>query len=179
MSNDKEQQWLAEGYRLFAQSGAAALNIQQIARNINKNKSSFYHYFGDMESFIPALLQYHIEQASIFADDIKACTTIKPDLIELFVEHKNDLLFHKHLRMQREKEAFKNCYEKAFAHMEEAFLEKWMEFLGLTDRPMFAGTFLNMTVENFLLRITEQNLNYDWLDNYLNEVQNFIKQSRG
>ena len=60
--------------------------------------------------------------------------------------------------------------------MEEASIDKWMEFLGLNQQRMFAGTFLHLVAENFLLQITEETYNYEWLNNYLEDINGVLKQ---
>ena len=176
MKSEKELQWLEVGYQMVALNGFNSLNIESIARKLNKNKSSFYHYFGDLELFEAELLEMHTQKAIPFAEELKACEKIKPDAMNVFVEHKMDLLFHKQLRINRENPTHKMCFEKAYNSTEAVFIEKWSDFLGLNEQQFFAQTFLQLVSENFLLQITENTINLSWLNNYLEEIQNLLNR---
>ena len=176
MSNPRALQWIREGYNMVSKNGTNSINIESIARTINKNKSSFYHYFGDIKIFETELLDFHIQQVEIFSNSIKDCERIRPDVLNVFIEYKTDLLFHKQLRISRDNPEHKKCFEKAFKKVEEAFIDKWANFLGLDKQKLFAATFLHLIAENFLLQITEQGFDYDWLNRYLENVYTVLKQ---
>ena len=53
--------WIQEGYFVFGRKGPNGINIELLAKKLKKSKSSFYHYFGDLETFQEALLDYHLE----------------------------------------------------------------------------------------------------------------------
>ncbi|MEM6966824.1 MAG: TetR/AcrR family transcriptional regulator, partial [Bacteroidota bacterium] len=170
MKKPKELQWITAGYALFSQKGTNGLNIEWIARSLDKNKSSFYHYFGNAASFEIELLDYHLQRVKAFAELARACEYLVPDVLNLFIERKEDFFFHKQLRLHRENPNYKFCYEKAFKIFEGAFLDKWTDYLGLNHQPLFASTFLQLIAENFLLRITTSSFDYNWLAAYLQEV---------
>lgn len=54
--------WIKAGYYVFGRKGPNGLNVELLAKRVKKSKSSFYYYFGDMESFQEALLAYHLER---------------------------------------------------------------------------------------------------------------------
>jgi len=168
--------WIQQGYLKVAEEGFSNLNIESLARELDKSKSSFYHYFGDLEVFESGLLDFHIQQVEIFSEAIKACETIQPDVLNLFLEYKTDLFFHKQLRINRDKAEFKKCFEKAFSKVEEALLDKWTDYLGLGDQQLFATAFLRLIAENFLLQMSERNFGEKWLNNYLEEIASLLRQ---
>ncbi|MBT8220631.1 MAG: TetR/AcrR family transcriptional regulator [Bacteroidia bacterium] len=176
MKEQKKLEWITAGYEMIAQNGMKSIRIESIARQLNKNKSSFYHYFGDAEIFDDELLEYHTAQIRKFADRAKDCEHIRPDLLNLFIEHKTDLFFHKQLRINRHTPKYKACFERSFQQLEDAIIDKWADFLGLENKTLFARAFLNLIAENFLLQITENTFSYQWLDEYLDEVQGLLKQ---
>lgn len=67
MTNDKKYIWLQLGYELFATKGPKELKIEILAKKVGKSKSSFYHFFADLELFVEELLKYHIEQSYTIA----------------------------------------------------------------------------------------------------------------
>jgi len=44
--------WIKAGYETFALTGLSSLKIEPLAKKVGKNKSSFYHYFADIELFV-------------------------------------------------------------------------------------------------------------------------------
>ncbi|MFT6210701.1 MAG: AcrR family transcriptional regulator, partial [Bacteroidia bacterium] len=51
---------------MVAYSGFGSISIESISRQVGKNKSSFYHHFGDTEVFKDELLTYHLLRAEQF-----------------------------------------------------------------------------------------------------------------
>lgn len=176
MMSEKSQRWIEEGYDMISKTGISSIKVESIARKINKNKSSFYYYFGDTEQFLDELLAYHITRVEQFAVVAKACKQVRPDLLQLFVEYKTDFFFHKQLRINRDNPQMKKCFETAFEKVDQAIIEQWAAFLDLTSQPLLARTFLHLVAENFLLQITESTFNYQWLDNYLGDVNSIFRQ---
>lgn len=176
MKGQKKLEWIEEGYRVVAEEGFNNLNIESIARSIDKNKSSFYHYFGDLDWFKSELLSYHLDRAKEFAEAINACKDIRPGIIEVFVAYKTDLFFHKRLRIHRSNPEYKKCFEKVYEMYESAVLVKWAHFLGLDNQPHLASNFLNLMAENFLLQITQDSYSAAWLDSYLQNASAILRQ---
>lgn len=170
-----EQGWILAGYAIFAKEGPAGLKVERVAREVGKSKSSFYHLFADTEIFTEKLLAYHLERAREVAAKSAEAKNLVPELLELLFEIKQDLLFNKQLRIYRDNPDFRKCFEQANARVEETFIVKWAESLGLAHHPDLARKILNMTVDNFYLRITEENMSYEWLLSFLNEIRILVK----
>lgn len=176
MKTKKGSEWIEQGYAVMAMNGSSGLHVEAMARAIGKNKSSFYYYFGTMEVFEATLLEHHIERVNELATAIKTCQNIRPDLFHVFLTYQIDLFFHKQLRVQRDKVAYRKCFEQAFAQIELALLPPWAAFLGLEKQQFFASAFLQLIAENFLLQITPQTLDFAWLDQYLQYIYSFWQQ---
>ena len=174
MNGKNKQQWIDKGYQIVSENGFTTINIEFIARALHKNKSSFYHYFGDVIGFENALLEHHLMLAKQFALEVKNCSHITPGLIHVFLDHKIDILFHKNLRIHREKVHYKKCFEAAYDLFEEAVLDKWILFLKLEDHSFLSSKLLRLMSENFLLQITNENFTYPWLEHYLLDISKLV-----
>lgn len=161
---------------MVADSGFGSISVELISRQVGKNKSSFYHHFGDTEVFTDELLAYHLLRAEQFAKEVDLCESIKPGMINVFLLYKTDFFFHKQLRIERTNPEYKKCFEKVFELYETAVLEKWAVFLKLDNQQQLASTFLRLISENFLLQITQDSYTFDWLSNYLDEVAIMLSQ---
>ena len=175
MRNELEQEWIEAGYDFFAREGPRGLKVEQLARRVGKSKSSFYHLFADLEIFQQRLLSYHGERAKDVAVRAARCESMVPDMLNLLLEIKPDLLFNRQLRVHRDHPDFQRCFESANALVEEAFMGIWAESFGLGDKPHVARNIMKMTTETFYLRISEDNLNYDTLIAFFDELKFIVR----
>lgn len=176
MINDKKLPWIEAAYRLFAAEGPAGVKVEVLARAVNKSKSSFYHHFADLEVFTEILLQYHLDRSKLIAEQERQCAKLVPDLLQLLVEVKEDLLFNRQLRVNRRLPIYKACFEKASQEVGDAILPIWAEFLDLSHNPHLAQIVLNQSLENFYLQITQETMTYDWLLGFMSELQIMVKE---
>jgi len=175
MKNTIEQPWIEAGYEIFSLQGPEALKIEKIARRVGISKSSFYHHFADMEIYREKLLGYHLERACRLAEKAKLCKAVVPDLLHAFLEMKQDLLFNRQLRIHRTNMAFLLCFERAHTVVQDEFIGIWAEMLGLKDQPRIAQNILNVATDLFYQRMTNDNLTYDWLVAFIDEIKVFLE----
>ncbi len=176
MTKDIKLPWILAGYGLFASEGPKGLKVEVIARQVSKSKSSFYHHFADLEVFTEVLLNHHIERAKSIAERERLCKNVIPDLLNLLLEIKQDLLFNRQLRINRNIGQFKQCFEKSSREVGDAILGIWAEALGLRNNSNLARIVLKLSLENFYLQITAESLTYEWLLNYVSKLQNMVKE---
>lgn len=172
--SDKQLPWIKEGYFTFAKEGPIGLKVERLARAVAKNKSSFYHYFADLEIFKEYLLNYHLKRAREVAI-IESQSKDINELIEVIVAHKEDLLFNRQLRVYRENPAFMKCLEETNEIFGQAIMGVWAQGLGLEYNSYLAALVLKLSIENFYLQITEETLNVPWLQNYFQEIREMVQ----
>lgn len=97
-------------------------------------------------------------------------------MLDVVLDLKTDLLFNRQLRIYRNNPEFRKCFERANGIVEEGFMGIWAEAFGLQDRPRSAHNLMKMTIDNFYLRITEENISRDWLLSFLYELQFMVKE---
>ena len=168
--------WLEVGYTIFSHEGPKALKIEALARKVGKNKSSFYHCFADLDIFIDELLCFHVVKSHEIFKHIKLCKNLVPDVFEVLFEYKEDAFFNRQLRIHRHLESYKLCFEKAHKPIEDALLEFWPKAIGLEDNPHLARMILNLTVENFYLRLTDETFTEKGFNSYLDEILAIAKE---
>ena len=172
--NKTQMPWIEKGYQVFAYEGPTGLKVERLARQINKNKSSFYHHFADLEVFTNFLLNHHLEQAYLIAEKEAQCKTLE-ELIEVILEHKIDLLFNRQLKIHRENPEFEKVFTQTNMITTQAIIGLWAEILELKGETHLAGLVLKLSLENFYLQITDETLNRDWLNNYFIELRSLIR----
>jgi AcrR family transcriptional regulator len=167
--------WIATGYQIFALQGEEALKIESLARKVGVSKSSFYHYFADLEVFIEALLQFHLAQAHIIAQKEQEAQTVAPDLITILVTHKIDLLFNRQLRIHQNKPHYAATLKASDKIVGNAFAQVWVQDLRLKLSPQQIESVFSLALHNFYLQINESNLTYEWLANYFVELKKIAR----
>jgi AcrR family transcriptional regulator len=166
MINDSKDIWIKTGYEIFALSGKGGLKIEPLAKKVGKSKSSFYHYFADLELYVDNLLKTHIDQSYIIADKEQKAKNIDPDLVNILVEHRVDLLFNRQLRINQNIKSFSNTLNQSNKIVGDAFVKVWVKDLGLQlTQKQIEGIF-TLALENFFLQINADNLNDKWLSEY-------------
>lgn len=163
--------WLEKGYTLFAESGIQSLKIEPLAQLVGISKSSFYHYFADLEVFMEELLEYHLQQAKVMAEKEKKAQSMNPELVEILLEHRTNLLFHRQLRFQQDRADFAATIQKANAFIGDELLLLWMRDMNLPlTRRQLEGVFV-LAMENFFLLAHPENLNKSWLSGYFSNLK--------
>jgi AcrR family transcriptional regulator len=170
---DIEKSWIEIGYRFFAYEGPGGLKIERLAKEVGKNKSSFYHLFADIEVYTERLLTFHLHQAKIIAEK-ESNSENERELIDVILEHKIDLLFNRQLRVHREKKEFENCFNKTNQISVPAILPVWKKTIGLSENTSLAQMVLTLSLENFYLQITDETLNESWLKTYFSNIRQMV-----
>ena len=171
----KEHIWIEVGYKTFAYNGPSGLKVEKLAKAAKKNKSSFYHYFADLEIFISRLLTHHISQAEIMAEkEVKAQN--EQELITIIIAHKLDLLFNRQLRFHRENPEYRDCFSRINEVSLPGLLPVWQKIMGLEENNYLANMVLMLSIENFFLQITDETLNESWLQAYFQNIKTMVFQ---
>lgn len=173
--NEHKDIWIKTGYELFALSGLSGLKVEPLAQKVGISKSSFYHHFADTEVFLEYLLQHHLEQSKLIAEKEKHSTNIDPELINILVEHKIDLLFNRQLRIHSDNKQFNDTLTKSNLIVGEGFVYIWVTDLGLNLSPKQIEGLFELALDNFYLQITEKNLTYDWLSQYFANLKRIAR----
>lgn len=168
--------WITAGYDAFARNGMNGLKIEVLAKKVGISKSSFYHHFADVDLFLEHLLKQHLLQAEIMAAKEMACNSINPELIEVILAHKTDLLFNRQLRVNRALKAFATVLDKTNKIVGNAFISAWVKDLQLQLSPLQLEGIFSLALENFFLQITPENLNRQWLTAYFDQLNETVKR---
>jgi AcrR family transcriptional regulator len=171
---DTKEIWIRTGYESFAVAELNGLRIEPLAKKVGISKSSFYHHFADLDIFIEHLLRYHIQQAYLIAEKERNAQNISPDLIEILVEHKIDLLFNRQLRINRNNKHFHETLVKANDIVGNSFVFVWVKDLNLNLSPKQLEAVFQLALENFYLQINSDNLTHQWLTEYFLNLKSIV-----
>lgn len=170
--------WIKTGYALFAAEGLEGVRIERIAKELKLNKSGFYHYFGDRESFLEELAKHHIDLAHQLAGAFQNIKQIDPDLINLMVATREPILAHMQMMRNNHHPVLNACYLQANDMTIAELLPRFAEYIGITQDLEFAGKYLEYVRDMVHVRLTPENLNETFLRNLFSEIK-LLMQSRG
>ncbi len=167
--------WIEVGYTVFALQGPKGIKIEALSKQVKVSKSSFYHYFADVEIFIGHLAKHHLVKSAIIARKENNAQSIDPDLINILVEHKIDLLFNRQLRINRENKLFQDTLIKSNNIIGNGFVNLWAKDLRLNLSNRQLQSIFELALENFYLQINPENLNTEWLSAYFSNLRTLAK----
>jgi AcrR family transcriptional regulator len=171
MAADNKEIWITTGYEIFALTGQAGLKVEPLAKSVGISKSSFYHHFADIEFFIEQLMKYHLERSYIMAEKEQNAQNIDPELINILVEHKTDLLFNRQLRINKNIKLFAETLLQSNKIVGEAFIMLWVKDLNLRLSKQQTEALFTLALENFFLQINAGNLTRTWLSGYFTDLK--------
>ena len=176
---EKEEVWIRKGYQTFALYGESKLKVEHLAKAVGISKSSFYHLFADMEVFVNALFTHHLNISQIIAEKEKQATCIKPELIQILLDHKLDLLFNRQLRINPHKPHYQDTLIKSNQYIGNDFVLLWLKDSKLNFTIQQAGALLELALENFFLQINQDNLDYNWLERFFDNLERVARNFAG
>jgi AcrR family transcriptional regulator len=175
MKQERKIIWIKVGYEIFALKGLNGLQVEPLAKLAGKNKSSFYHLFSDIEIFLDELLIYHISQVKLMCEKESKAHNFNPDIINIFVEHKIDILFNKQLRINNQNPEFIKVVKITDEGLAEVYTFLLRTDLKLNLKQKGIDSFFQLALNNFFLQINVDNLNFQWLAYYFDEVKRLAK----
>jgi AcrR family transcriptional regulator len=173
---EKEERWILAGYQIFALAGEKGLKIEQLAKEVGISKSSFYHHFADIEIFKEKLLLHHLNQSVIIAAKENKAEKINPDLINILIDHKTDLLFNRQLRINANNLRFNDVLIKSNKIVGTDFIKLWLSDTKMKLTPQQTEGLFELAMENFYLQINQDNINQEWLELYFDNLNRISKK---
>ncbi|WP_169725025.1 TetR/AcrR family transcriptional regulator [Algoriphagus terrigena] len=170
--------WLEAGYELFANEGRQGIQIERLARIIQLNKSGFYHYFSDLESFCGELVKLHEEKVDQFLLAISKITKLDPDYLLLLVENASMVMFQVQLVRDKGNRSFYQASQLIDQKINSALSQIWGDFLELDADADLTLRYYTIVRDMFYVRVSFQNLDYQFLHNIAADAKKLVAQMR-
>lgn len=175
MTNTKDI-WIETGYELFAKYGADGIKVESLSKKVGVSKSSFYYHFIDKELFVENLLEYHIFKSHVISKKERNIKSINPELINILIEHKIDLLFNRQLRINRVNKLYADTLIRSNKIIGNVFTMIWVKDLSLHLNQKQLEAIFDLLLENFYLQISIQNINKEWLSDYFENLKRILEK---
>jgi len=154
--------WIDVGYLLFATEGMDGLQVERLSRMVQRNKSCFYHYFGDLEVFCSKLLLQHEIWGRRFLDELRDVKNIEPDYFNLVLRFKLPVLFQMKLYESGSPD-FRKVAERIDAAESEILQPVWTSYINFDGNERLAENYFNIVRDRAYMRLNAKNFTYDVL----------------
>lgn len=161
--NNSKYKWIEKGYELFGMEGPDGIQIERLARIVDMNKSGIYHYFGDRETYIEDLLEYHKGKVDSYCSEILMLTDFYPGYVELMLRNKNVVMFHVQLSKNRHRKMFQEVFIKTNQRLDPKLIPLFSKFFGIKHNDQLTLKLYEMLRDIFISRVTHKNLNEDFI----------------
>ena len=169
-----EERWVEAGYNLFAHEGPEGLQVERLARILNLNKSGFYHYFGDTESYFKQLKNYHYGKCEHFLKDVANCQNIDPEYLNILIKHKVSVLAQVQMVRNQIHPLLYGAHKELDEKVGQAILRIWAEYTELSNNLDLALTYYTIVRDMFYSRINHENFNYNYLSQLADETRSIV-----
>ncbi|GAA0881216.1 hypothetical protein GCM10009119_41860 [Algoriphagus jejuensis] len=168
--------WLNLGYKLFSEEGHEGLQIERLARILGKNKSGFYHFFGDKDTFLERLMELHLEREEALAPKFIVLEKIDSQFIRLMVENKEAILFQTQLVKNRDLKLFQETYHHTNQVIEGVVQSVWVKYLGVSEE--VSMKYWRLIRDTFYARVTSKTFNQEWLLDFIEEAKSILSEAQ-
>ena len=140
--NNSEHTWIEAGYEQFAAEGLEGIQVERLARITSLNKSGYYHYFGERDTFLEKLMEHHLHLAITYTNELKQIQQFDPEYIELLIKYKTPLMFTSQLVRNRHDQLLVRTHQKINEMVDPVLSKLFADFIGHKDHLEFSDQIL-------------------------------------
>ena len=171
----QKKAWIETGYQYFARNGPEKLKIKDIAHEAGVSRTTFYHFFTDLQDLIDHLLEYHREIAEQYFTEQKKCKTYDPDLFRLAEAFQIGICFHQQLLLHKENPIYYLTYQVLNKISNEIIYPLWAEYFGYHGNSFVGKEIHLMLLDIWYLNIKPEDISYDSLRNNAKEIKRQVE----
>jgi len=172
----KSSLWTEEGYELFAAEGLDGIQVERLSRILQLNKSSFYHYFVDMEGFCHELIQLHRKKIDLLLLDVLEIKKLDPDYLLLLVRYTSTVMFQVQLTRNKDQYSFYDASTEIDLRVSHGVRHLWVDYLGSNANSEHVMRYYDFVRDMFYTRVSFRNFNFQFLYNLITDAKVLIDQ---
>lgn len=175
--NNSEIIWIEAGYNQFAVEGLEGIQVERLAKITGLNKSGYYHYFGNQETYLEKLMEYHLQFAVPFTNELRAIKQFDPEYMELLIRHSTKLMFTNQIIKNRHLPIMVSTLEAVNKIIDPVLSDLFADFIGFKDYAEFSVRYFNQVRYMFHARITPEQMNYEYLRDFMYQAREVAQQA--
>lgn len=169
-----QQAWVETGYSLFAKYGLDGIQVEPLARSLGMNKSGFYHYFGDRDAFLVAIMQHHIAQCELMAAEYKKMRDFEKDFVNIQMRFPTPIIVHMQLVRHKHVKVFTDYFNRINEFIDRSILPHWAEYVGLPHNLPLSLQYFEMIRDTFYSRVTIETLHPEFILAVIREARQLV-----
>lgn len=173
---DSSKNWLDLGYELFSEEGHEGLQVERLSRILGKNKSGFYHFFGDKDTFLMKLMAMHLKREEAMISKLGKIKNLNETFLDLIIENQKTIMFQTHLVKNRGLKLFLDTYVEVNDRVEKAIIPIWSKFIKVS--PEVATRYWRVIRDSFYARVTSHSFNQEWLSKFVEEAKSILVEAQ-
>lgn len=170
--------WIDAGYDLFSIEGQDGIQVERLARVLGLNKSGFYHYFGDRETYFEHLMRHHSHLGTTFIKTAATLDSYDPGFIQLMVDNKSFVMFNRQLLRNRHEAIFLKTHDELQGRLDPVIGPLWAKSLGLDAESTIARRYFEIVRDVLNSRLDNENLTYPFLHGVVAEALGVFNEIR-
>lgn len=175
--NNSEHIWIEAGYNQFAAEGLEGIQVERLARITALNKAGYYHYFGDLDTFLEKLMDHHLHLAITYTKELKQVQQFDPEYIELLIKYTTPLMFTSQLVRNRHHQLLVRTHQQINEMVDPVLSKLFADFIGHKDHLEFSTKYYNQVRYMFHAQITPERMNYPFLRDFMYEARDVIQSA--
>ena len=173
-----QQAWIETGYALFAKYGLEGIQVEPLARALGMNKSGFYHYFGDRDSFLEAMMQYHVLQGENLAGEYRKIEDFERDYVNVLMRFPMPMIVHMQLVRHKHIKLLNDYFNRINTFVDQEILPQWADYVGLSDNLPLALQYFEMIRDTFYSRVTIDTYGPEFILKFVREAKHLVAELR-
>lgn len=177
MNNSKNfKKWLEAGYERFANEGPLGIQVERLARIVDLNKSGFYHYFGDQDTYITELIKYHYDRIHQFVKEASTLKTFDPEYLHLIITYKLSSMVQMQLSRHQNNVLFAKAFTEMNTALASAVFQLWADFINMPDNPELAVRYFQFVRSALYAKGNFAELTYDALRTLVHDAKVIVEE---
>lgn len=169
--------WIEAGYDQFVAEGLEGIQVERLARITGLNKSGYYHYFGDRDTFLEKLMEHHRQLAISYMNELKQIRQFDPEYMELLIKYAKPLMFTNQLVRNREVKLLADTHRLINDMLDPVLSKLFADFIGFQDHLEFSTKYYNQVRYMFHAQITPERMNFPFLRDFMYEAKEVIQRA--
>jgi AcrR family transcriptional regulator len=170
------EKWIQAGYELFAHEGPHGLQVERLARILGLNKSGFYHYFGDANTFIVELIDHHRDCIEQYVSEIHKLKDFDPGYLQLMIKYHTVVMVHMQLGKNRNNKLFSDVYADLNSTIALAISPLWANYVNMPDNPDLAIRYFEFVRGSFNAQVRFSDLKYEILHAIVHDAKLIVEE---
>ena len=170
-----EHIWIEAGYEIFTVEGLEGIHVERLARITRLNKSGYYHYFGDMETYLEKLMDHHLSYITSYTNELKQILHFDPEYIDLLIKYSSQLLFTNQLIKNRQNKLCFKTQQLISEKIDPISSKIFAYFIGFQNHSEFSAKYFKQVRYMFHAQLTPEMMNYPTLRDFMYEARDLIR----